>query len=385
MDSLRAAMMWLGLVLHSAASYLTVSLADAWPYQDRQTSPGLDLLVFLIHLFRMPVFFVVAGFFAAMLYERDGVAGLVRNRVRRVLLPLVLLWPFAFTAVAAGFVYAAGRGAGRVDLSPITTGAYMARASLVHLWFLWYLLIFYAAAVILAPIAWRLPPRWTAAMDRGFGWVATSIVGGLLLSAISTLTLLPMSVPALDTSFSFRPPLRVLVAYGVFFAFGWLLFRRRDLIEPFARRWKLPMLLGTAAATVYLTLSVQRAAFDPPTFHVVACAAGALAMWMLIFGIVGAFVTLLHTAHPAVRYLADASYWIYVVHMAIVIWLHGLLAPFALRAVAKFAITLLATSLVSVLSYHYLVRSTALGLLLNGRRYPRGLPAREPVREVVSV
>ena len=29
----------------------------------------------------------------------------------------------------------------------------------------------------------------------------------------------------------------------------------------------------------------------------------------------------------------------------------------------------------TLVSYHYLVRATAIGALLNGRRYPRGLPA----------
>src|ERR671911_846280 len=92
LDALRAAMMLLGLVLHSAASYTQAPLGSLWPYHDPQTSVAFDLLIFFIHLFRMPVFFVVAGFFAALLYYRDGLAGFARNRVRRVLLPLVLFW-----------------------------------------------------------------------------------------------------------------------------------------------------------------------------------------------------------------------------------------------------------------------------------------------------
>ena len=69
LDALRAAMMLLGLVLHSAASYTRTPLGDAWPYHDPHTNVAFDLLVFFIHLFRMPLFFVVAGFFAALLYS----------------------------------------------------------------------------------------------------------------------------------------------------------------------------------------------------------------------------------------------------------------------------------------------------------------------------
>lgn len=63
LDALRAAMMLLGVVLHSAASYTVNAERTPWPYQDAQTTVGFDLLVFTIHIFRMPVFFLVAGFF----------------------------------------------------------------------------------------------------------------------------------------------------------------------------------------------------------------------------------------------------------------------------------------------------------------------------------
>ena len=72
-------MMLLGLVLHSAVNYVVFPLGPAWPYKDPATSTVFDILVFVIHLFRMPVFFVAAGFFAAMLMERDGARGILRQ------------------------------------------------------------------------------------------------------------------------------------------------------------------------------------------------------------------------------------------------------------------------------------------------------------------
>ena len=54
-------------------------------------------------------------------------------------------------------------------------------------------------------------------------------------------------------------------------------------------------------------------------------------MWMLIFGIVGAFVRLLDRPSPIVRYVSDASYWMYIVHLPIVIAVPGLLAPHRCR------------------------------------------------------
>jgi hypothetical protein len=52
--------------------------------------------------------------------------------------------------------------------------------------------------------------------------------------------------------------MRVLVAYGVFFTFGWLLYRRRDIIEAFARGWKRPMLAGAGATVAYLVVAIRQ-------------------------------------------------------------------------------------------------------------------------------
>ena len=76
------------------------------------------------------------------------------------------------------------------------------------------------------------------------------------------------------------------------------------------------------------------------------------------------------------RYVSDASYWMYLVHLPFAIGIPGVLAPAPLPAIVKFAITVAITTAATLVSYHYLVRATAIGALLNGRRYPRGLTAR---------
>ena len=358
---------------------------QVWAYSDPDKSGLFSLLFFFIHLFRMPVFFVVAGFFAAMLMTREGPAGFLRNRTRRVLLPLALGWPFIFTATAAAFTFANGRLAGDIDMTPITSGAFLRRASLGHLWFLWDLMFFYVVAVAVMPIAARFPERWHAAMDAAFGRVAPTVMGTVALSAISAVTLLPMRSASLDTSLALLPPIRVLLAYGVFFAFGWFLYRRRDVIERLGRNWKLPMLVGVITSVVYTGVYVGQPIADPRVAHIVGCVLAALSMWMLIFGIVGAFVALLGGSRPSVRYLSDAAYWMYIIHLPFTAAVPGLLGPYTLPAGVKFACTLTVISAISLVSYHYLVRSTALGVLLNGRRYPRALPKAQPTGEVVAV
>jgi glucans biosynthesis protein C len=382
LDALRAAMMLLGLVLHSAVNYTQAGI-PVWRYQDPQTTVLADLGVFFIHLFRMPVFFVVAGFFAAMLWQRDGLRGFLANRAKRVLLPLAIFWPLLLPPIVAGFSYASGRVTGVTDWTPLTSGAFLRPPSLTHLWFLYDLLLFYVAAALLLPLLARLPAGWCRRADDIFGRLATTITGALLLSAVTAATLLPMTKPALDTSTLLLPPARILIAYGVFFAFGLMLYRRRDVIEPFGAGWRLPMAVGAVASIAYLVTTVGQPFSNPTTLHVVGCALGGLSIWMLIFGIVGAFVSYLDRPSAVVRYFADAAYWMYLVHLPFTIWIPGLLATSPLPALVKFTIVLGATTLVTTVSYHYLVRSTAIGVLLNGRRYPRTLSHAQPVEERV--
>ena len=247
-----------------------------------------------------------------------------------------------------------------------------------HLWFLYDLLIFYIAALIAVPLAARLPEGLRQRIAAPFGSVPTNRWGALLLAAVTTMTLIPMSVPGIETSAALLPPARVLAAYGVFFVFGWLLYGQRHNIASLGVRWSVPLLAGLLTAIAYLVVIVTRPIADPRMWHVASVALASLSIWLLIFGIVGVFVRYVARPRPLVRYFSDASYWMYLVHIAPAVWIPGLLARSGAPAVVKFTIVLATTTLVSALTYHYLVRSTSIGELLSGRRYPRSLPVLLP-------
>jgi hypothetical protein len=161
----------------------------------------------------------------------------------------------------------------------------------------------------------------------------------------------------------------------VFFACGGGLYLRRDVIDSFGARWKLPLAVGIAAGVGYLFVVVAQARFpDERVWHVTAVALAGLAIWLLIFGIVGLFVRHMEKRRPLVRYVSDASYWMYLTHVAPTAWIPGLLAHVDAPAFVKFFIVVSFTTLITLVTYHYVVRSTVIGELLNGRRYPRALP-----------
>lgn len=86
LDAARGLAMLLGLALHAAMAYI----GPVWLVADEPASGGLGIFVSAVHGFRMPLFFLLSGFFTAMLWRRRGLAGLVSHRVRRVVLPLAI-------------------------------------------------------------------------------------------------------------------------------------------------------------------------------------------------------------------------------------------------------------------------------------------------------
>jgi len=87
LDALRAVAMLLGIFLHASLAYVP---GIPWPVQDTQPAPWLGLLFLAIHGFRMPLFFLVSGFFTAMLWQRRGPWAMLAQRYKRVFVPLLL-------------------------------------------------------------------------------------------------------------------------------------------------------------------------------------------------------------------------------------------------------------------------------------------------------
>ena len=143
LDALRAAMMFLGIYLHATVAYSPVG---GWPYKPAQLTTTLDFSVGLIHVFRMPVFYVMAGFFAALLLQRYGFRRAADNRFWRIVVPFVVGWIILFPLVM--FLAAVGRSGVDRALDFILSGKFLAYAHPLHLWFLEYLIVLYLLAVV---------------------------------------------------------------------------------------------------------------------------------------------------------------------------------------------------------------------------------------------
>ena len=395
MDALRAVMMLLGLVLHTAVNYLPAIPESAnWPYRDAQTSLVFGWLIAFIHIFRIPVFFAVAGFFGAFVYGRRGVRGFLRHRFARVGVPLLCAWPILYAVLVGSAPYAQAFTAAPPPHPEIAPGV-----DLLHLWFLYHLLILCCAAPLVAGVAQRAPAFVRERSLRAFAGLVRRWWGFVLPAGVSALLLLPMESWHFDTDGGLFPSPHLLAGYGVFFGFGWLLFHRRELLERFeACAWR-HFGAGFLCHGFYLVLFDQgypdptnpgKALLTHPMYESLhgaglteAAAAGthalamvflALSVWLLLYGFLGLFLRHLGRPSPTWRYLADASYWMYLIHVPFSIWVPVLLAGQPLSAGLKYSVSLAIVTAITLITYHYLVRCTFIGAALNGRRHPRVAP-----------
>lgn len=363
-------MMLLGLVLHAAVSYLSQP-TPAWFYHDRMTSPICDGVVMLIHSFRMPVFFVMAGFFTSLLYERRGLGGMLRNRRDRILVPFIVAWVILQPLVIYGFQFAGMRGGyelpaairNRVNFEPYLN------FSTMHLWFLYYLIFFYVISAALVRILHgsHLARLATTAVR----WIVRAPAGPAILAIPTSLSLYFMAAGQLETSTSILPSIKVLLAYFVFFSFGWLLYKARDQISALsASTWR-NTILGLLLFPLHFLVVVRiitASEQSSSSLQTLAAASNGLMIWLLIFGITGLFLRYCDRPMPRMRYITDASYWIYLVHLPLVVWLAGALAPYSIPALAKVTIILAVSTPILLASYRFGVRGTVIGLWLNGKR-----------------
>jgi glucan biosynthesis protein C len=396
LDALRGMAMLLGIVLHAAMSFIPMPApALIWPAADQSTSVWFAALMVGAHAFRLQTFFLLAGFFGALIFERRGLGGFLLHRGQRIALPLLLsclvLIPICQAVFVIGFNLFPGEpylkiGREVFDMRAYKTnlveffagGTFLRKFLWFHTWFLCYLALAYVAAVVVSPLSRRVTS--TAWFVRLFRRLVASPVKPLLLAVPTVLVMLPMKTWQADTPMHVMPEWRILLYYGLFFSFGWLLYHQRDLLAECARLWRTQLLLGVLVAfPLFLGLFVRFGPVPPgvnnPVYRVPAIACYSLFTWLMVFGGMGLFIRCFSRPSGTMRYLSDASYWMYLAHLPLVIVLQIVVADWPGGALAKFLLVNVLTVLVLLVTYHYGVRYTWVGAMLNGRKVRAERPA----------
>ncbi len=364
MDNLRALAMLAGVVFHAALAYSPL-MHPIWPLADAGRSIAVDAVAWFLHLFRMPLFFVVAGFFAALLVARRGMAGLFRNRAARVLLPLVLFLPLVLVSMHWLTMQAIANAA---HPSPALVwmrgwieqhGALPSLPGWAHLWFLFYLLLFTVLTWVASSLGLRSLGQRIAALPP----LALILLFPIPLTLALAGTTAPWPAPEFVL-----PSLWAMAFFGLYFALGYQLFQRHEILDRM-RPWSMLLLVGAVLGYALLFHSTDGFALTRPKTlqHAMHAALEAYAgLWMTLWCLL-AGKRWLDKRNATMRWLADASYWTYLVHLPLLFAIQYRLLDVQLHWMTKFAIALLATFALSFVSYRLVVRHTLMGRLLNGK------------------
>jgi glucan biosynthesis protein C len=401
LDAIRAFALLLGVVYHAAESF-EHNAVTYWAIGDNSPSVVLELFRHACHSFRLELFFLIAGCFAHLLLQRRGVSEFIRNRAARILVPFVVGWLVLYPLLV--FIWLTGASeSGHWDIVGVppefrsappwrlTLGfflnlQFLRKFDLTHLWFLHQLLVLYAAALL---------ARWIVLRLGGSGGNLVMWLDGrfrrLLTSPWKLLWFAAMALPLLyiqhdwtvDTpKTSLIPEVPATLLFALFFGVGWALHRQPDLLEACGRHWPWHLLIGLLLVAPSGGLAWFFHAPGTAELHYVWIRLGhfalyGLMMWSFVIGFVGLFQHFRHTESPAWRYIAESSYWVYLVHLPLVVSLQIWVAFWSVPWEVKFLVINLVAFPLLFFSYHYLVRSTFMGKQLNGRRFPfKPIPGR---------
>lgn len=374
MDNLRAFAMLLGIFFHAALAYSPL-LNQVWLTADPQTSPVVDMLAYFSHTFRMPLFFIIAGFFAALLVNKRGLGKTIQNRLLRILTPFAIFLPLIW----ASFAVLIGWAMENIDnkSAMLNVIAMMAQnpdappppVTTTHLWFLYNLIFFYALSFIAVKLI-------------KLDWMSQVVRSPLLFVLFAPLLL----VPALATQHApipapeqFVPQLWSFGFYGLFYLLGWGMFKHQDFLEkikPYAPFMLIAGILayGVFYATLPAEVSMQDAMISMTTSpemslqHLLVAGLEAytglyISLALLVYG-----KKLLNKQSNTVRLIADSSYWIYIIHLPVLWLLQFMMLDTQWSLLTEFMISSLGTFAIGFITYLLLVRWTPIGWMLNGRK-----------------
>ncbi|MEH6607910.1 MAG: acyltransferase family protein [Halioglobus sp.] len=372
LDFLRALMMLLGVVLHTAQMYMTLPITDY--YVDSMRSVSMDAILIYINTFRMPTFYLLSGFFTALLFSRRGLGGMIKNRYQRLFIPFIIFLPLlAITMTALRIVAENIMATGHwgFDISHVQTPRKL-WDNTHNLWFLYYLMMYVLTAVVLIKISVYLPESARASFRRILQLPIFSpmviVVVSLWLAALGSASF----SGRLSGSLHLMPELTVFGYFGASFLLGWMLYQRLDDLDTLAARaWQWFILANITLVVGLLFFATQGEQGDGnyAALHGGLSVATGFSMMFFMLGFVGLFSRYFATYNPWIRYVSDSAYWVFILHSVPMVAIAMLLHDVQVAAGWKFLIVGLSTFAICLLTYQLWVRNSVVGQLLNGRRY----------------
>jgi glucans biosynthesis protein C len=375
LDACRAAFVLLGIVLHALLPFIP----EPWIVECPRQSRSLVHIYNLIHAFRMPAFFILSGFFAALvLSKRDGLTW-AKSRATRLGVPLLFgmmfIVPLQSIALSLGDHLSEPR-ARSILAAAIERHAGFGFHLVSHLWFILdLLLISLAVAAAYALVG----ERRIAAIGRAIGdalarhklLLASVATGGLAAYAVVVERVAHGRLGNVIAVGGSYPMCHVLDAariahYAPYFGLGLLLFYSKPLLSSFVQLSLLTWMMAIAVTGSLLVLLArpqtpawQETALSVPT---------AILLTQISMNVASRLIT---RHNRLVQWLSHGSYTIYIVHQPIIVLIVVLSIPLGLPAIGGFLLVLSLTTILSAVIYRVTRDNAMATFLLNGVKLPQ--------------
>jgi surface polysaccharide O-acyltransferase-like enzyme len=230
-----------------------------------------------------------------------------------------------------------------------------------HLWFLWLLWWMVLILAAMTNIFDSIPIGRLSWLGKPWR-IAILVIPTAILQSVQGL-FAPIVGP--DTSIGLIPMPNVFIYYLFFFLMGALIYRSGILDAAPTKGWIAELVIANVVC--FPLAIVLLAGRDTGGLLIGGIVQGFYA-WLSIFGTIGFFRAKLSGESPVVRYLSDASYFVYIFHIIVVLFFQHLLHSVGVPVGIKLPVVIIATTGILLGIYQIGVRYTFIGTLLNGKK-----------------
>lgn len=354
LDSMRAILMMLGVILHSAQVF---NPKHGWIIYSPETIPFAEVLVSTIHLFRMPAFFIVSGYFAVFTLQKYNVEKFLKVRILRILIPLVLT---ALTLNSLQTYILVETGWMDFEfISYIQKGGWVS-----HLWFLINLIIYFLVFAVGYKILKPIYKKIYLYIYRLYMY--TNIYTILFVMTMMTIFLLTIvSIIAKNWQYEEIINLNSLVYYITFFAFGIFIYLNKEMQNKFIQ---MSPFLSIFVVSISVFLNHYFSDFEGKIYKVLYFFFGITAKYYISSLCFYLFYKYTDKKIKIFQFLSDASYSVYLFHHVLVIGIGIVLIDLNIN---KYISLILLISIVAFVSmaihYFFISRNNILSILFNGK------------------
>ena len=356
LDFLRAFALLMGVLLHVLMLFLE-------PFDGSEPRLSASIIFIWIHTWRMPLFMLLAGFFTALSLSKRDTGNYALNRLIRLGVPLLLLW---------SVIPAIDEGTSELFKIPELISYIFYdipfTLRLDHLWFLYYLLLFYGVLLLIkttAPLIFSLVIDFELSLSRVLClWMPILILLSPLNKPIGGIFgEIPITFGEIN--------LGSMLFMASFFIIGMQAYKSSQFLENLQElRFWLPSLIVFSLVPIGL-LAWGGVKDEPFAF------AGLLELWivnslsgsaalLLVLSIMGLAMHKISSTGHVLRWLVRLSYPIYVFHLMFVISVSGTLMFFGINDWIVVLLGFASGILFPVIIYYAIISWTPLDWVFNG-------------------